>query len=83
MKKIEREKLFKYIKKNSIWAIGSASIREIERLNIYNASNVLHRTFNKGAIAMIKLPLMLNKNKFKNENSSEADIQNREKIRSL
>ena len=38
LKKIEREKLFKYIKKNSIWAIGSASIREIERLNIYNAS---------------------------------------------
>ena len=38
LKKIEREKLFKYIKKNSIWAIGSASIREIERLNILNAS---------------------------------------------
>ena len=33
VKKIEREKLYKYIKKNSIWAIGSASIREIEKLN--------------------------------------------------
>ena len=38
LKKIEREKLSRYIKKNSIWAIGSASIREIERLNILNAS---------------------------------------------
>ena len=38
LKKAEREKLSKYIKKNSIWAIGSASIREIERLNILNAS---------------------------------------------
>ena len=38
LKKIEREKLSRYIKKNSIWAIGSASIREIETLNILNAS---------------------------------------------
>ena len=52
-------------------------------LNIYNAGNVLHRTFNKGAIAMIKLPLMLNKNKFKDDNSSEADFQIKEKIRTL
>ena len=37
LKKIEREKLSRYIKKNSIWAIGSASIREIETLNILNA----------------------------------------------
>ena len=28
---------------------------------------------------MIKLPLMLNKNKFKNDNSSEADFQIKEK----
>ena len=38
LKKIEREKLYKYIKKNSIWAIGSASINEIETHNILNAS---------------------------------------------
>ena len=36
--KEKREILFKYIKKNSIWAIGSASIKEIETLNILNAS---------------------------------------------
>ena len=52
-------------------------------LNIYNSSNVLHRTFNKGAIAMIKLPLILNKNKFHNENSLGADFQIEEKIRTL
>ena len=40
-KKLSKEKrniLEKYIKKNSIWSIGSASLREIERLNILNAS---------------------------------------------
>ena len=36
--KIEREKLAKFIKKNSTWAIGSASVKEIERLNILSAS---------------------------------------------
>ena len=30
--------LSKYIKKNSIYAIGSASVKEIERINILNAS---------------------------------------------
>ncbi len=35
---IDREKLAKYIKKNSTWAIGSASVKEIEKLNILNAS---------------------------------------------
>ena len=68
--------------------LGLAIVRKIIEqhdgsLNIYNASNVLHRTFNKGAIAMIKLPLMLNKKKFKNDNSSEADFQIKEKIRTL
>jgi len=33
-----RELLEKYIKKNSYWAIGSASLLEIEKLNILNAS---------------------------------------------
>ena len=36
--KKNREKLEKYIKKNSYWAIGSASLMEIEKLNILNAS---------------------------------------------
>ena len=40
-KKLSKEKrntLEKYIKKNSIWSISSASLREIEKLNILNAS---------------------------------------------
>jgi len=36
--KKKREILEKYIKKNSIWTIGSASIKEIEKFNILNAS---------------------------------------------
>jgi len=38
LSKIKRETLEKYIKKNSLWAIGSASKFEIEKLNILNAS---------------------------------------------
>ena len=38
LSKIDREILAKHIKKNSTWAIGSASIKEIEKLNILNAS---------------------------------------------
>ena len=34
----KREELDKYIKKNSIWAIGQASIKEIEKINILHAS---------------------------------------------
>ena len=36
--KNEREILIKYIKKNSVWAIGKASVREIEKINILQAS---------------------------------------------
>ncbi|MDC1258341.1 ribonuclease HII [Pelagibacteraceae bacterium] len=36
--KNKREELEKYIKKNSIWAIGQASIKEIEKINILHAS---------------------------------------------
>ena len=36
--KIKRKILEKYIKKNSYWSIGSASLKEIEKLNILNAS---------------------------------------------
>ena len=34
----KRKVLFEYIKENSIWAIGKASLKEIEELNILNAS---------------------------------------------
>jgi len=36
--KKNREILEKYIKRNSYWSIGSASLKEIEKLNILNAS---------------------------------------------
>ena len=38
LSKNKREVLSKYIKKNSTWAIGSASLKEIEKINILNAS---------------------------------------------
>ena len=36
--KNKREILSKYIKENSIWSIGSASVKEIEKINILQAS---------------------------------------------
>ena len=38
LSKKKREVLEKYIKKNSYWSIGSASLKEIDELNILNAS---------------------------------------------
>ena len=38
LSKKKRDLLSKYIKKNSIWSIGKASIEEIEKLNILHAS---------------------------------------------
>ncbi len=38
LSKQKREYLSKYIKKNSFWAVGHASVKEIEKLNILNAS---------------------------------------------
>ena len=38
LNKIKREILAKYIKKNSTWAIGHASLKEVEKINILNAS---------------------------------------------
>ena len=38
LSKQDRERLNIYIKKNSFWSIGKASIKEIEELNILNAS---------------------------------------------
>ncbi len=36
--KSKREVLSKYIKKNSVWSIGKASVKEIEKINILQAS---------------------------------------------
>jgi len=36
--KSNREVLSKYIKKNSVWSIGKASVKEIEKINILQAS---------------------------------------------
>ena len=38
LSKEKREELYSYIQKNSIWAIGQASMKEIEKMNILHAS---------------------------------------------
>ena len=38
LSKDKRKFLAKYIKKNSIWAVGTASVKEIEKINILQAS---------------------------------------------
>ena len=38
LSRLKREELYSYIKKNSIWAIGQASVKEIEKINILHAS---------------------------------------------
>jgi len=38
LSKEKRNIIEKYIKKNCIWSVGSASLKEIEKLNILNAS---------------------------------------------
>ena len=38
LSKNKREQISAYIKENSIWAIGQASVREIEKINILQAS---------------------------------------------
>jgi two-component system nitrogen regulation sensor histidine kinase NtrY len=68
--------------------LGLAIVRKIIEqhdgsLNLYNSSTALHKTFNKGVIAVIKLPLILKKNKFNNENSLETDFKIKEKIKTI
>ena len=68
--------------------LGLAIVRKIIEqhdgsLNLFNSSTVLHKTFNKGVIAVITLPLILKKNKFHNENSLETDFKIKEKIKTL
>ena len=66
--KTNREILSKYIKKNSIWSIGKASVEEIERINILNASllamkRAILKLKKKPSIVLIdgnKLPVIKN-----------------------
>ena len=66
LSKNKRNLLEKYIKKNSIWTIGSASLREIEKLNILKASLLamkrsIKKLKSKPSLIMIdgnKLPIM-------------------------
>ena len=66
LSKNKRNLLEKYIKKNSIWTIGSASLKEIEKLNILNASLLamersIKKLKSKPSLILIdgnKLPIM-------------------------
>ena len=68
--KSKREKLSKYIKKNSEWSIGKASIKEIEKINILQASllamkRAIKKLKKKPAIVLIdgnKVPEIKNYN---------------------
>jgi len=68
--KPKREFLSKYIKKNSIWAIGKASVKEIEKINILQASllamkRAIKKLKKKPALVLIdgnKLPDLENYN---------------------
>ena len=70
LKKSKREILSKYIKKNSIWAIGRASVKEIEKINILNASllamkRAIKKLKKKPALVLVdgnKVPQMENYN---------------------
>ena len=66
--KSKREILSKYIKKNSVWAIGKASVKEIEKINILQASllamkRAVIKLKKKPSLVLIdgnKLPLIKN-----------------------
>ncbi len=68
--KSKRKILSKYIKKNSIWSIGKASVNEIEKINILQASllamkRAIKKLKKKPAIVLIdgnKLPEIKNYN---------------------
>ena len=70
LSKKNRNILEKYIKKNSLWAIGYASLKEIEKLNILNASllamkRAIKKLKKKPALVLIdgnKLPRIKNYN---------------------
>ena len=58
LNKSSRELLSRYIKKNSIWAVGRASVIEIEKINILQASLLAM----KRAIKKLKKKTSLNFN---------------------
>ena len=66
--KSNREVLSKYIKKNSVWSIGKASVKEIEKINILNASllamkRAIKKLKKKPVIVLIdgnKIPILKN-----------------------
>ena len=70
LSKKKREKLCSYIKKNSIWAIGQASVKEIEKINILYASllamkRAIIKLKKKPSLVLIdgnKLPILKNYN---------------------
>ena len=70
LSKKNREILDVYIKNNSIWAIGSASLKEIEKKNILNASllamkRAIKKLIKKPQLVLIdgnKLPKIVNYN---------------------
>ena len=70
LSKDRREELFTYIKKNSIWAVGKASVKEIENINILHASllamkRAIKKLKNKPSLVLIdgnKLPELENYN---------------------
>jgi len=68
--------------------LGLAIVRKIIEqhdgsLTLYNSKFVLHRKYNKGAVAEIKLPLVLNKNKLFKENIPEIDFKNKENVNAI
>tara|TARA_B100000287_G_scaffold52320_1_gene46156 strand:- start:182 stop:595 length:414 start_codon:yes stop_codon:yes gene_type:complete len=68
LSKSKREILSKYIKKNSVWAIGKASVKEIEKINILHASllamkRAIMKLKKKPSLVLIdgnKLPIIKN-----------------------
>ena len=70
LSKAKRENLSKYIKQNSKWAIGKASVKEIEKINILHASllamkRAIIKLKKKPSLVLIdgnKLPKMKNYN---------------------
>ena len=70
LNKREREILNKYIKKNSYWSVASASKKEIEKLNILNASllamqRAIKKLKKKPSLVLIdgnRIPVMRNHN---------------------
>jgi len=66
--KIKREKLDTYIKNNSKWSIGTASVKEIEKYNILKASllamgRAIKKLRNKPTLVLVdgnKIPIVKN-----------------------